>query len=116
MFAQVHCPLAVLGDEGEEVEGATDGGESGEPKGEGVSPDVPGGITSQDAEGRDGHSAVPEANLEGGTNATPQVPTNFWSGISDDVTRGIRRGRLTIGIKPNDNDRNGASLADQNQA
>ena len=77
VFAQASRTLAVLGYEGEEVEGAADGGESEEPKGKGVSPDVLGSITGHDAEGSDRHSTGAEANLEGGTNAASQVPTDF---------------------------------------
>ena len=77
MLAQALCALAVFGYEDEEVEGTADGGETEESKGEGVSPDEPGAITSQNAEGRDGRGGVTEADLEGGANATSQVSTDF---------------------------------------
>ena len=77
MLAQAHCALAVFGYKDEEVDGAADGGETEESKGEGVGPDVLGAITSQDAERRDGCSGVTERDLESGTNATPQVSTDF---------------------------------------
>ena len=44
MLTQTLITLAVLGDEGEEVEGAADGGETEESKGEGVALDVLGSI------------------------------------------------------------------------
>jgi hypothetical protein len=74
--AQTPSTLAVLGDEGEEVEGAADGGETDESKGEGVTLDVLGSILGQEAEGGDDPTAVTEADLEGGTNAAPQVSTD----------------------------------------
>ena len=77
MLAQTHCTLAVFGDDSEEVDGAADRGESGEPKAEGVSPDVLGGVAGYHTEGSDGHTKVAEANLEGGTNAASQVPADF---------------------------------------
>ena len=77
MLARTVRTLAVLGYEGGQVEGAADGGEAEESKGEGVSPDVPGRITGRDAEGGDGHSACTKANLKGGTNATSQVSTDY---------------------------------------
>ena len=82
VLAQALRALPVLGDEGEEVQGAASCGKSEESKGEGVSPDVLGGITGDDAEGSDGHCAGTEANLEGGTNATSQVSTDYRNGIS----------------------------------
>ena len=91
MLIQTLCTLPVLQYEGKEVEGGADGGESEESKGEGVSPDVLGGIAGHDAERSDGHSAGTEANLEGGTNAASQVSTDFRNGISDgDGTGRIR--------------------------
>lgn len=77
VLAQTPRALPILGHDGEEVEGAAHGSESGESKGEGVSPDILGGITSHNAEGSNWHGAVTEADLKGGTNAAPQVSTNF---------------------------------------
>jgi len=71
VLARTIRTLAVLGYEGEQVEGTADGGEAEESKGEGVSLDVLGGITGHDAEGGDGYSTGTEANLKGGTNASP---------------------------------------------
>ena len=81
VLAQALRALPVLGNEGKEVQGAASCGKSEECKGEGVSPNVLGGITGHDAEGSDRHGAGTEANLEGGTDATSQVSTDYRNRI-----------------------------------
>ena len=76
MFALTPSTLAVLGDKGKKVEGGGDGAETGESEGEGVTLDVLGGILGYETEGSDDATKVPEADLEGCANATPQVPTD----------------------------------------
>jgi len=77
VLAQTPCTLAVLGDEGKEIEGAAYRGETEESKGEGVGLGVLWGIAGHDAEGSDGYSAGTEANLESGTNTASQVSTDY---------------------------------------
>lgn len=77
MFAQTPSTLAILGDEGEEVEGAADGGETDKSKGDGATLDVHRSIAGQETKGSDDGAAVAEADLEGGTNAAPQVSTDY---------------------------------------
>jgi len=77
MLALTPSTLAVLEDEGEEVEGAADGGETDKSKGEGATLDVHRSIAGQETEGSDDGAAVAETDLEGGTNAAPQVSADY---------------------------------------
>lgn len=76
MFAQAPSTLPVLGDEGEEVEGAGNGGETDESKGKGITPNELGGVLGHVTEGGDDRTTVTKADLEGDTNTAPQVPTD----------------------------------------
>jgi len=77
MFALAPSALAVLGDEGEEVEGAADGGEADKSEGDGATLDVHRSIAGQETEGSDDGTAVAEADLEGGTDAASQVSADY---------------------------------------
>ena len=77
MLAQTLCAFAILGGEGEEVEGGEDGGESDESKAEGVTLDVPWSIAGHEAKGSDSPTQVAKGDLESGTNVAPQVPTYY---------------------------------------
>jgi len=76
MLALTPSALSVLGDEGREVGGGADGGETDEPKGDGVCLGIPGSILGQETEDGNDPTAVTETGLECCTNAAPQVPTN----------------------------------------
>jgi len=77
MLAPTPSTFAVLGDEGEEVEGTTDGGETDESKGEGIAFDVLGSTTGQETEGSDDPTTITEADLECRANAAPQVSADY---------------------------------------
>ena len=77
MFALTPSTLAVLGNEGEEVEGAADGRETDKSKGDGATLDVHRSIAGQETEGSDDGTAVAEADLEGGTDAASQVSADY---------------------------------------
>jgi len=76
MFTQSLRALAVLGDEGEEVEGAADRGETRERKGKGVTHDIVGCVARQETEGSDGSTTATEADYKGSADVTPQVSTD----------------------------------------
>jgi hypothetical protein len=78
----------VFGVRDEEVGSTTDRAETHECEGDGVSPDVLGGIAGQEGECSDDSTTVTEGILEGGANATPQVSADCWKGtrMSDDRT------------------------------
>ena len=105
VLAQPLRTLAVLGDQGEEVEGAADGGETHETKREGVTLYVLGSVARQETEGSDGPAAVAEADLERGADAAPQVSTDCWKKTSDDEIGRRHRCWLTVDTEPTKDNR-----------
>jgi len=116
MHALTPSTLSVLRVEGDKVDGAGDGGETDESKTEGVTLGILGSIRGQETEGSDDPTTVTEADLEGGTNAAPQVSADCGKGISDDGSEeSIGTPGLTIGTEPTNNNRTSSVLTHSNQ-